>query len=229
MPLAIIDPRPFQAQLEQQQATRGKDQALLDGALLDQRRYESLVQKDFASRQQVDQQRALVEQYRAQIKTDDAMIDYARNQLGYTTLRSPLNGRAGIRMVDQGNFIHATDATPIVVITQLQPISVIFTLPAAAVARSRLTPGQVNVPVLAYAADDSTKLDEGVVELVDNLVDPSTGTIKLKASFPNTSTRLWPGNFVNGRLVVDTQRNGITVPAECRAPRPTRRLRLGRG
>jgi multidrug efflux system membrane fusion protein len=213
-PLAIVDPRPLQAQLAQAQATRAKDQAMLDGAVLDQRRYEDLVLKNFASRQQVDQQRATVDQARAQILTDDAQIAYATTQLGFTTIRSPLTGRAGIRQVDQGNFVHGSDNTVIVSITQLQPISVVFSLPAEAVARSHLTPGQVHVPVLAFAADDATKLDEGVVELVDNTVDASTGTIKLKASFPNRDMRLWPGNFVNGRLVVDRRPGGVTIPVQ---------------
>jgi multidrug efflux system membrane fusion protein len=211
--LAIIDPRPLQAQLAQQKANRAKDQAMLDGAVLDLRRYEDLVLKNFASRQQVDQQRATVDQYRAQVQNDDAQIDYATTQLDFTTIRSPLSGRAGIRQVDQGNFVHGTDNTVIVTITQLQPISVVFSLPAGAVARSHLTPGQVHVPVLAYAPDDSTRLDEGVVELVDNTVDATTGTIKLKASFPNKDLHLWPGNFVNGRLVVERRPDGITVPA----------------
>ncbi len=206
-PLAIVDPRPLQAQLAQAQATRAKDQAMLDGAVLDQRRYEDLVLKNFASRQQVDQQRATVDQARAQILTDDAQIAYATTQLGFTTIRSPLTGRAGIRQVDQGNFVHGSDNTVIVSITQLQPISVVFSLPAEAVARSHLTPGQVHVPVLAFAA-------EGVVELVDNTVDASTGTIKLKASFPNRDMRLWPGNFVNGRLVVDRRPGGVTIPVQ---------------
>ncbi len=211
-PLVVIDPRPYQAQVAQAVANRAKDQALYDGAVLDLRRYEDLVLKDFASRQQVDQQRALVDQYRAQILNDVGQIDYATTQLGFTTVRSPLSGRAGIRQIDQGNFVHSTDHTVIVTITQLQPISVVFSLPADDVARSRLVPGQVHVPVVALAADDRTKLDEGVVELVDNTVDPTTGTIKLKASFPNKELRLWPGNFVNGRLVVDIRHNAITVP-----------------
>jgi len=213
-PLVIIDPRPLQAQLATAVATRAKDQALLVGAVLDLKRYEDLVLKDFASRQQVDQQRALVDQYRAQILADEAQIDYATTQLGFTTVRSPLTGRAGIRQVDQGNYVHSSDNTIIVTITQLQPISVVFTLPADDVARAHLVPGQVHVPVLAFAADDRTKLDEGTVDLVDNTVDPTTGTIKLKASFPNTDIRLWPGNFVNGRLVVDTRHNAVTVPVQ---------------
>jgi multidrug efflux system membrane fusion protein len=211
--LAVIDPRPFQAQLAQAQAMRAKDQATLEGALLDQSRYATLVLKDFASRQQVDQQKALVDQTRAQLLADEAQIAYAQTQLDYTTIRSPLSGRVGIRQIDQGNFVHASDNSPLVTITQLQPISVVFSLPAGAVAASKLTPGEVAVPVAAYAADDSTKLDEGRVELVDTTVDPATGTIKLKASFPNAALRLWPGNFVNGRLTVATRKGALTIPA----------------
>ena len=212
-PLAIIDPRPFTASLAQQRAARAKDEALLQGALLDLKRYEDLVRRDFASHQQVDQQRAQVDQYRAQIDSDQAQIDYAQTQLGYTTIRSPIEGRAGIRQIDQGNSVHASDNAPIVVITQLRPISVIFTLAATSVAKGRLTPGQTHIPVTAMAADDRTRLDEGTIDLVDNQVDQSTGTIKLKASFPNQELHLWPGNFVNGRIVVDERKAGVTVPA----------------
>ena len=211
-PLAVIDPRPLQAQLAQQQANRAKDQAMLDGAMLDLQRYEDLVTKNFASRQQLDQQRAVVDQARAQLLNDEAQIAYAGTQLSFTTIRSPLTGRAGIRQVDQGNFVHGSDNTVLVTITQLQPISVVFSLPSGAVARNHLTLGQVHVPALAFASDDTTKLDEGTVELVDNTVDPATGTIKLKASFPNKDLHLWPGDFVNGRLVVDTRRGAVTVP-----------------
>jgi membrane fusion protein, multidrug efflux system len=212
-PLALIDPRTLQAQLLQQQAARAKDVANLEGATRDMVRYEDLVRRDYASRQQVDQQRALVDQARAQIDSDDAQIAYATTQLAYTTIRSPIEGRVGIRQVDQGNFIHAADSTSIVVITQLKPISVIFTLAASAVAQGKLSPGQTNAPVTAIAADGKTALDQGVIELVDNQVDQSTGTIKLKARFPNADIRLWPGNFVNGRIVVDERPSGVTVPA----------------
>ena len=212
-PVMVIDPRPYQALLDQAKATLVKDQATLQGALLDLSRYSTLVLKDFASRQQVDQETALVAATKAQIVNDSAQIAYAQTQLDYSTIRSPIDGRIGIRQVDGGNFVHAADTNPLVTITQLRPISVVFTLPAAAVAQSHLAPGVVHVPVLAYAQDDTTLLDSGTVELVDNTVDATTGTIKLKASFPNTELRLWPGNFVNGRLVVETRHNGVTVPA----------------
>jgi membrane fusion protein, multidrug efflux system len=212
--LAIIDPRPLQAQLEQQLAMQQKDQALLDGAIVDMERYDSLIQKGGAiSRQVVDQQHALVSQYKAQVKNDEALIDYARTQLGYTTIRAPISGRLGIRQVDQGNFVHASSATTIVTITQLQPISVVFTLAAVAVSQTRLTLGQVNAPVVALGTDNSTELDRGVINLVDNQVDQSTGTIKLKATFPNLALKLWPGNFANGRITVDTRRQAVTVPS----------------
>jgi multidrug efflux system membrane fusion protein len=211
--LAIIDPRPLQAQLEQQIAIRKKDQALLDGAILDMKRYDTLVLKDFATRQQVDQQHALVDQYRAQVVNDDAQIDYARNQLNYTTIRAPIGGRVGIRQVDQGNFVRASDRATIVTITQLKPISVVFTLAAAAVGQTKLTLGQVDAPVTALGTDNTSELDRGVVNLVDNQVDQTTGTIKLKATFPNLALKLWPGNFANGRITVDIRRGAITVDA----------------
>ena len=212
-PLVIIDPRPFQALLDQQLATLQKDRALLAGAVLDMQRYDTLVVKSFATQQQVDQQHALVDQYRAQTVNDQAQIDYARTQLDYATIRAPISGRVGIRQIDQGNFLHASDSKPIVVITQLQPISVIFTLASAALERTKLTLGQVAAPVAALGQDDHTELDRGTVDVVDNQVDQSTGTIKLRASFPNKDFKLWPGNFVNGRITVDTQPNGLTIPA----------------
>lgn len=211
--LAIIDPRPLQAQLDQQIATRQKDQALLDGAVLDMKRYDTLVLKDFATRQQVDQQHALVDQYKAQVINDEAQIDYARHQLNYTTIRAPLGGRVGIRQVDQGNFVRASDRATLVTITQLKPISVIFTLAAAAVGQTKLTLGQTNAPVTALGTDNISELDRGFITLVDNQVDQTTGTIKLKATFPNAAMKLWPGNFTNGRIIVDTRKGAITVPS----------------
>jgi membrane fusion protein, multidrug efflux system len=212
-PLAIIDPRPYEAQLRQQEATREKDKAQLDMAVIDLRRYQNLAKTAAVTQQQFDQQRALVEQLNAQVLNDAAQVDYARTQLEYTTIRSPIPGRTGIRLVDQGNIVRAVDNNNIVVITQLRPISVIFTVAAPLVARNRLTLGQTNIPVIAFAADGTTRLDRGKIDLVDNQVDQTTGTIKMKASFPNAELRLWPGDFVNGRLIVDTRRNGVTVPS----------------
>jgi multidrug efflux system membrane fusion protein len=212
--LVTIDPRPFQAQLAQQEAMRARTQALLDSAIADMKRYEDLVQRSYASRQQTETQRALVDQYRAQLKSDQAQIDYAQTQLGYARITAPIAGRAGIRQIDQGNHVRAGDTQPIVVISQLQPISVVFSLSAAAVSQTRLTLGRTDAPVTAIAQDDKTELDKGTIELVDNVVDQATGTIKLKARFPNAQLRLWPGDFVNGRIVVDTRKGGLTVPSE---------------
>jgi membrane fusion protein, multidrug efflux system len=210
--LIKIDPRPLQAQLDQQIAAREKDHALVESAILDMHRYDNLV-KDFAvSRQLVDQQHALVDQYKAQVANDEAQIAYARTQLDFTSIRAPISGRVGIRQVDQGNFIHASDGTVLVVITQLQPISVIFTLSAAAIGQTSLTLGQVRAAVVAIG-QNNTVIDRGFVDVIDNQVDPSTGTIKVKASFPNAELRLWPGNFVNGRITVDTRQGGTTVPS----------------
>jgi multidrug efflux system membrane fusion protein len=219
--LLIIDPRPLAAQLRQQEAALLKDKAQLEGAILDLQRYETLMLKKNVTQQQVDQQRALVEQYRAQVQSDEAQVEYAKTQLEYTTIRAPISGRTGIRQVDQGNIVRASDNATIVVLTQLRPISVVFTLAATAVAQSRLTPGRVSLAVTAHGPDGVTQLDRGKIELVDNQVDPTTGTIKLKASFPNTDLRLWPGNFVNGRIVVDTHGQGLTVPSAAvrRGPR----------
>jgi multidrug efflux system membrane fusion protein len=211
--LIKIDPKPLQAQLDQQIAIRDKDRALLEGAMLDMQRYETLVKNYAVSRQQFDQQHALVDQYKAQVANDEAQIDYARTQLDFTSIRAPINGRVGIRLVDQGNFLHASDGTVLVVITQLQPISVVFTLSATMIGETSLTLGQARAAVAAIAQDNTTVIDRGFVEVVDNQVDPSTGTIKVKASFPNSALKLWPGNFVNGRITVDTRKAGTTVPS----------------
>jgi multidrug efflux system membrane fusion protein len=211
--LAIIDPRPYQAQLQQQVAARMRDQALLQGARLDLARYIELVKKNYATQQQVDQQQAQVGQYEGAVLNDEAQISYAQTQLGFTTIVSPIDGRVGIRQVDVGNFVRAAQGTTIVVVTQLKPISVIFTVSAEAVERSKLDLGVAHVPVIALGQDNTTELDRGSADVVDNMVDQTTGTIKLKANFPNAALKLWPGNFVNGRLIVDTRRDGVTVPS----------------
>jgi multidrug efflux system membrane fusion protein len=211
-PLAIIDPRPYAAQLEQAKATLLKDQALRDQAISDLQRYEILEKSTSIAQQQAEDQRFLVMQYRAQVKLDEANVDYAQTQLGYTTIRAPIDGRTGIRQVDQGNIVYAALNTTIVVLTQLRPISVIFTFPAKDVAGAKLVPGQTHIPVIAYAANNKTSLDRGTVDLVDNEVDPTTGNIKLRASFPNEALRLWPGDFVNGRVIVQVRHDGLTIP-----------------
>lgn len=211
--LAIIDPRPYQAQFDQQIATLQKDQALLDEAIVDLKRYEELAKTSAVTRQQYEDQQYLVQQERAQVKLDEAQVSYAKTQVDYTTIRSPVDGRTGIRQVDAGNNVYAALNNTIVVVTQLRPISVIFSLSSAAVAEARMTLGQTHVPVVAYAADFKTELDRGTIDLVDNLVDQTTGMIKLKASFPNDGLHLWPGDFVNGKLIVDVHHQGLTVPS----------------
>jgi multidrug efflux system membrane fusion protein len=211
--LAIVDPVPYQAQLKQQIGARDSTAAQLRGAEVDLKRYQSLMKNDSIARQQVEDQQALVEQYRAQVSNLDAQIAYARAQLDYTTITSPIDGRVGVRLVDMGNFVQAANPATIVVITQLQPISAIFTVSSGTAARASLKPGTSDVPVLAFAQDQTTQLDRGLVETVDNQVDPATGMIKLKARFPNEGLKLWPGDFVNGRVVVNVRHNGLTVPA----------------
>jgi membrane fusion protein, multidrug efflux system len=211
--LAIIDPRPYQAQLQQQIAARARDLSLLQGARLDLARYVELVKKDFATQQQVDREQAQVGRYEGAVAYDEAQIAYAQTQLGFTTIISPIEGRVGIRQVDVGNFVRAAQGTTIVVVTQLRPISVIFTVAAAAVEGSKLKLGIAHVPVIALAQDNTTELDRGTTDVVDNMVDQTTGTIKLKANFPNQAVKLWPGNFINGRLIVDTHQGAVTVPS----------------
>jgi membrane fusion protein, multidrug efflux system len=211
--LAIIDPRPYQAQLEQAEADKARDEALLANAKLDLERFSTLVVKEFATRQSVDTQKALVAQYDAAIAHDRAVIDNARVQLGYTTIVSPLKGRIGIRLIDQGNIVHASDATGLVVITQMSPISVIFTLPQAYLPEVLEASRRGPLTVSAYAEDDRTKLSDGQLTLVDNQIDPATGTMRLKATFENLDGALWPGQFVSTRLVIGSRRGPIVPEA----------------
>jgi membrane fusion protein, multidrug efflux system len=212
-PLVVIDPRPYDATLRQWQATLQKDKAQVEEAERDLNRYQGLFKTKAITEQQLDQQRALVEVGWAQVDSDRAQIDFAKVQLEYATLRAPITGRAGIRQIDQGNIVHAADNTTIVVLTQLQPISVIFTVPSRAAAQDGLTIGKVRIPVVALGADNFTQLDQGTLDLVDNIVDQTTGTVKLKANFPNADLKLWPGDFVNGRITVNVHRDGLTVPS----------------
>ncbi|HUA56195.1 MAG TPA: efflux RND transporter periplasmic adaptor subunit [Candidatus Sulfotelmatobacter sp.] len=212
--LAQIDPRPFQAALGQAIANKASDEAKLLNAKLDLQRYSSLVQREFATRQSVDTQNALVAQLDAAIQGDQAMIDNARVQLGYTTITAPLDGRTGVRLIDQGNIVHAGDAGGIVVITQLQPISVIFTLPQDVLddVHEEMAKGQLKV--IANKRDESSVIDEGTLALIDNQIDQTTGTIRLKATFPNLKNALWPGEFVSARLMLGVRRGVVTVPAQ---------------
>jgi len=209
--LAQIDPRPYRALLEQAQADRARDEALLANARLDLERFSTLAGKDFATRQSVDTQRALVAQYSAAIRHDQAAIDNATVQLGYTTIASPLNGRTGIRLIDQGNIVHAGDAGGLVVITQIKPITVIFTLPQQYLPGIGEAMRRHPLVVLAYDQDNRVKLGEGRLELIDNQIDQGTGSLRLKAVFANDDERLWPGAFVNAWLRLDVRR-GPVVP-----------------
>ncbi len=211
--LALIDQRPYQAALEQAIGNRDKDQALLENAKRDLERYEMLAPQDLASKQTVDTQRALVAQTAAQIKSDQAAVDNAQTQLDYTTITSPIQGRTGIRLVDPGNNVHATDTTGIVVVTQLQPISVIFTLPEDALPAMSEAMAQGSVTVAALSRDGKTELDRGTVSLIDNQIDPTTGTVRVKAVFPNPHFTLWPGEFVNAKALLQTRHDALTIPA----------------
>jgi multidrug efflux system membrane fusion protein len=211
--LAQIDPRPFQAVLGQAVAAKAKDEAQLLSAKADLERYQMLAPENLASKQTLDAQHALVSGLEAQIKGDQASIDNARTQLMYTTITSPIQGRTGIRRVDVGNNVHATDTAGIVVVTQMQPISLIFTLPEDALETvgSALSAGQVTVA--AMSRDGSTELDRGTVALVDNQIDQTTGTIRLKAVFPNTQSKLWPGQYIDARVLVRTDKSALTIPS----------------
>ena len=210
--LAQIDPRPLQAQLAQAVAHQASDQAQLANAKLDLQRFTNLATREFATRQSVDTQKAQVAQLEAALQGDQAAIDNARVQLGYTTITAPLTGRTGMRLVDQGNIVHASDTTGIVVITQLEPISLVFTLPQDNLPAISQAMAKGKPKVAAFASDEKTALGEGTLALIDNQIDQTTGTVRLKATFPNTDHALWPGQFVNVRLYLEI-RQGVTVPA----------------
>jgi len=212
--LAQIDPRPFQAQLAQARAAKARNEAQLANARLDYQRSASLAARDFASKQTVDTQRALVAQLEAAVQGDQATIDNATVQLGYTTILSPITGRTGMRLVDRGNIVRTTDTNGLVVIAQLQPISVIFSLPQDVLPDVTREMSRGPLKVLALNRDSSTKLGEGVLTLVDNQVDPNTATIRLKATFDNKDNALWPGQFVNARLLLATRPDVVIVPTQ---------------
>jgi multidrug efflux system membrane fusion protein len=213
--LAQIDPRPYQAQIEQFTANRDRDQAQLTNAIANLNRYAPLYKEGWATSQLLDTQKAQVEQLANAVKSDQALIDAANVQLSYTKLTSPIEGIAGIRQIDVGNIVHPTDPSGLVVVTQLEPISVISTLPETDLPRIQQQQMKTNAPlkVLAYSQDGKIKLDEGTLGLVDNEILQTTGSIRLKANFPNLAHRLWPGELINVRLLVDTRHNGLTVAA----------------
>jgi multidrug efflux system membrane fusion protein len=210
--LAQIDPRPNQAAYAQALATKVKDAAQLANAKRDLERYTILQPQDLASKQTVDTQRAAVDQLAAQLQVDQAVIDNARTQLDYTRIASPINGRTGIRLIDPGNIVRAAATTGIVVVTQVQPIAVIFTLPEEnlAAVSAALSGGPVNVTTLSR--DGRTVLDQGTLTLIDNEIDQATGTARLKATFDNAHNTLWPGQYVNARVLIRTDRDVLTMP-----------------
>jgi multidrug efflux system membrane fusion protein len=211
--LAQIDPRPYKAAFDLATATKNKDEAQLQNARRDLSRYVALQPKSLASKQQLDTQKALVDQLEAQVKADQATIDNAQAQLDYTTLRSPIDGRTGVRMIDPGNNLHANDSAGVVVVTQMQPVSLVFTLPEDALPEVRRAMAEGPVQVEALPRDGATPLDTGKLLLVDNQIDQATGTIKLKATFPNAAEKLWPGQYVNARLLLGVQKQALTVPS----------------
>jgi multidrug efflux system membrane fusion protein len=212
-PLADLDPRPFEAQKLQNEAQLAKDNALLDNARLDLVRYQTLLAQDSVAKQQVDSQAALVRQYEAAIKLDQAQVGSAALQLAYSHITSPITGRIGLRTVDQGNIVHAADANGLAVITQLHPITVLFAIPQDAVPKV-MTGFKTGEPmtVEAYDRDGRTLLGTGRLVTIDNQIDPSTGTVKLRAEFPNTDETLFPNQFVNVQLIAEQIKGATVVP-----------------
>jgi membrane fusion protein, multidrug efflux system len=210
--LVQIDPRPYQAALDQALARKEQDEANLKNAKLNLDRYTSLAQKDYASRQQVDTQQAMVDQLTAQVRGDRAAIENAQTQLDYTTIKAPLTGRTGFRLIDPGNIVHSSDQSGIVSIVQLQPISVVFTAPEEEITQINRALERGVVPVKALSSDGLRTLSEGRLALVNNEVDQASGTIRMKATYKNADNALWPGLSVSTRLLVDTLRQVVTVP-----------------
>lgn len=210
--LARIDPTTYQAQLDQAVAKKAQNEALLANARTDLERYERLALTNSINRQQADTQKSLVAQLQAQLQSDQGAIDNARAILAYTTIRAPLDGRTGIRQVDEGNIVRASDSAGIVVITQLRPISVLFNLPQQDITQVNNAFAKAPLAVDAQRSDNDAVIDRGTLRVVDNQVDSSTGTVKLKAEFPNADLQLWPGQFVNVRLLIDTLKQVAVIP-----------------
>jgi membrane fusion protein, multidrug efflux system len=213
--LAQIDPRPYQALIDQYTGNLQRDQAQLKNAQLNLTRYSQLGDKGWATPQLIETQQAQVAELQAAIKSDQALIDAAKVQLSYTRLTSPIDGVVGIRQIDVGNIISPSNTNGLVVVTQLHPISLIFTLPETSLPQIQQQQQKTKTPlaVLAYNQDDTIKLDQGLLGLVNNEILQTTGSIQLKANFDNKANKLWPGELVNARLLLDTRHNGLTVPA----------------
>ncbi len=210
--LAEIDPRTYQAQYDQAIATKAKDEATLANARIDLDRYVKLTAANSGSKQQADTQRALVAQLEAQAQGDTAAIDNARTMLSYTKITSPIDGRTGIRLVDEGNLVQANDTNGIVVITQVKPIAVLFNLPQQQFQQVNAAFSKGPLRVDALGGDNRTAVDQGTLQVIDNQMDQTTGTIRMKAEFPNARLQLWPGQFINIRVLVDTLQRVVVVP-----------------
>lgn len=211
--LIVIDPRPYQVQLEQMEAQLFKDQASLRDAKLNLDRYTTLIPSGSIAQQQVDTQKATVDQLEGQVRTDQAQIDNAKLNIVYCNITAPFSGRVGLRQVDPGNIVHATDTNPMLILTQLQPIAVIFTLPEDQLPTVAEHMRNATLEVDAYSRDDQTKLATGKLLTIDNQIDQTTGTAKLKAVFDNKDNKLWPNQFVNAELRLETRKDSTVVPA----------------
>jgi multidrug efflux system membrane fusion protein len=211
--LAKIDPRLFQAALDQAKAKKAQDDAQLVAAQKDLARFKTLVAKSFETEQNVDQQVAKVDQLKATIDADVAAIESAQTQLDYTTIQATSDGRIGVRSVDPGNIVHASDAGSIATLVSTQPMTVLFTLPARSLDDVRQAMAGGTIAVTAYDQDNQKVLSTGNLMMVDNVIDQTTAMFRLKATFPNTDERLWPGEFVNARLLLETRSNVIAVPS----------------
>ena len=212
--LAVIDPKPYQAMLDAATAKKLQDQADLANAKRDLERYNSLAKQDFASHQQVDTQTALVNHMTAAIAADDAQIEAAQLNVAYSYVTAPFSGRVGLRTVDPGNFVRAAEATSLMPLAQIRPIAVTFTAPQDVLPAVQDALRNGKPTVVAYSSDDTTELDRGTLLTVDNAIDSTTGTIKLKAAFPNEASHLWPGQFVNARLLLGAAKDVLTVPSQ---------------
>jgi membrane fusion protein, multidrug efflux system len=211
--LAKIDPAPFKANLDQATAKKSEDQAQLIDAEKDLQRFTVLVKKDFETQQNVDLQQAKVDQLKATIDADQGAIEASQTQLDFATIVAPIDGVVGFRQIDLGNIIHPTDANPLTVLTQIKPSQVIFTLPQSDLGPVREAMLHGDVSVLAFDQNDKDQLAEGRLLLIDNQIDQTTSTIRLKAEFPNNDERLWPGEFVRTRILITTQKDAVTLPS----------------
>jgi multidrug efflux system membrane fusion protein len=211
--LVVVDPRPFQATVDQTEATLSKDQASLNDAKINLDRFKQLFQEGVIPRQQLDTQTSLVGQLEGAVKADQAQVESAKLNLTYTRITAPIDGRVGLRLVDPGNIVHASDPNGLLLLTQMHPIAVIFTLPEDQLATVAQHMHRGALAVDAYSRDDQTKLASGKLLTIDNQIDATTGTAKLKAVFDNQEQALWPNQFVNCRLLLETRKNSTVVPA----------------